>query len=84
MMSHFSDISAMSVEERRSHIAKAAGLTPEQEALLSQPGGLPIESANSMVDNVIGTYALPIGVFQGLVVNGKEYIVPMVCEEPWV
>lgn len=60
------------------------GLYPGAAGPLRQPGGLPLEAADSMIDNVIGTYALPIGVVRGMVVNGKEYLVPMVCEEPWV
>ena len=77
------DFSSLSVEERQTWAAQAAGLTPEQRELLRQ-GGLPLETADSMIDHVIGTYALPIGLVRGLVVNGKEYLVPMVCEEPWV
>jgi hydroxymethylglutaryl-CoA reductase len=37
-----------------------------------------------MVDNVIATYALPMAVAPGFVINGKSYVVPMVCEEPFV
>ena len=83
-MDRFEDFSSMSAEERQEWTAQAAGLSPEQRELLRQGGGLPLEVADSMIDNVIGTYALPIGVVRGMVVNGKEYLVPMVCEEPWV
>lgn len=83
-MDRFEDFSSMSAEERQEWTAQAAGLSPEQRELLRQGGGLPLEAADSMIDNVIGTYALPIGVVRGMVVNGKEYLVPMVCEEPWV
>ena len=78
------DFSSMSVGERRDWVSQSAGFTPEQQNLLRQEGGLSLETADSMIDNVIGTYALPIGVIRGMVVNGKEYLVPMVCEEPWV
>ena len=83
-MDRFEDFSSMSTEERQEWTAQAAGLSPEQRELLRQGGGLPLEVADSMIDNVIGTYALPIGVVRGMVVNGKEYLVPMVCEAPWV
>ena len=83
-MDRFEDSSSMTTEERQEWTAQAAGLSPEQRELLRQGGGLPLEAADSMIDNVIGTYALPIGVVRGMVVNGKEYLVPMVCEEPWV
>lgn len=78
------DISSMSVEERLNHIAAITSLSADQVELLKRQDALSIDTANSMIDNVIGTYALPIGVARGLVVNGKEYVVPMVCEEPWV
>ena len=68
-MDRFEDFSSMSAEERQEWTAQAAGLSPEQRELLRQGGGLPLEVADSMIDNVIGTYALPIGVVRGMVVN---------------
>ena len=37
-----------------------------------------------MVENAVGTYALPIGIAQHFIVNGREVLVPMVIEEPSV
>jgi hydroxymethylglutaryl-CoA reductase len=37
-----------------------------------------------MVENVVGTYALPLGVATNFVVNGVDVLVPMVIEEPSV
>jgi hydroxymethylglutaryl-CoA reductase len=37
-----------------------------------------------MVENAIGTYALPLGIAQNFVVNGRAVLVPMVIEEPSV
>lgn len=42
---------------------------------------LPIELADQFIENVVGTYALPIGVAVGVVVDGTELAVPMVVEE---
>jgi hydroxymethylglutaryl-CoA reductase len=40
--------------------------------------------ANNMVENVIGTYSLPFGIATNFRVNGKDYLIPMVTEEPSV
>jgi len=50
--------------------------------LLSRDGLLSIEQADKMVENVIGVFSLPIGLGLNFLINDKEYIVPMVTEEP--
>ena len=45
-------------------------------------GGLPIALANGMIENVIGTFELPIGIATNFTVNGKDYLVPMAVEMP--
>ena len=74
--------------ERRHIVADWAALTPEQAAsvveLLAAPGGLTLEQADKMVENVVGTYALPLGIATNFVVNGRDVLVPMVIEEPSV
>ncbi len=47
-------------------------------------GGLDAETADKFVENVLGTYALPYGVALNVRVNGRDYVVPMVVEEPSV
>jgi hydroxymethylglutaryl-CoA reductase len=73
---------------RRVIVADWADLTPEQaaglETLLATSGGLPLEQADKMVENVVGTYALPLGIATNFVVNGRDVLVPMVIEEPSV
>ena len=46
--------------------------------------GLDLASADLMVENVIGTFALPQAVAVNLLLNGKDVLVPMVVEEPSV
>ena len=41
--------------ERLKHIAQAASLSAEEVALLTNPGALKLETANGMIENVIGT-----------------------------
>ncbi|WP_341888084.1 hydroxymethylglutaryl-CoA reductase, degradative [Variovorax sp. YR752] len=75
---------ALTPAQRLAHIAQAASLTDDEVALLAQPGALGVERANGMVENVIGTFELPLGVAGNFTVNGRDYLVPMAVEEPSV
>jgi hydroxymethylglutaryl-CoA reductase len=58
------------------------GLSGADAAALSGEGGLAIDAADHMIENVIGTFSLPIGVARYFRVNGRDIPVPMVVEEP--
>jgi len=75
---------ALTPAQRLAHIAQAASLTDDEVALLAQPGALSLDRANGMVENVIGTFELPLGVAGNFTVNGRDYLVPMAVEEPSV
>jgi len=47
----------LTLEERRTKLAEASGRTPE-DLLPFTTGGLSAESADHMIENVIGMYAL--------------------------
>ncbi|ASN03637.1 hydroxymethylglutaryl-CoA reductase, degradative [Virgibacillus necropolis] len=74
----------MTVEERRKILAEQAGFTKEETAHLSQANPLSLDTADNMIENVIGTYQLPLGLGLNFLINGKEYVVPMAIEEPSV
>jgi hydroxymethylglutaryl-CoA reductase len=65
-------------------VADWAGLAPEQQAALDGSGGLTPEQADHMIENVVGTHSLPLGVAVNFLVNGREVLVPMAIEEPSV
>jgi hydroxymethylglutaryl-CoA reductase len=73
----------LSIDERHEELARRAGLHDEELELLLQ-GCLQLEAANHMIENVVGTYALPMGLGLNFQVNGKDYLVPMCVEEPSV
>jgi len=50
----------------------------------SAEGGLSAETANQMIENAVGVYALPLGIAQHFIINGKPVLVPMAIEEPSV
>jgi hydroxymethylglutaryl-CoA reductase len=77
-----------SLAERARIIAEWAAtdspLSPDEQAALDGTGGLTPQQADHMIENVIGTHALPLGIAANFVVNGREVLVPMVIEEPSV
>lgn len=73
---------SLSPEKRLAHICNATGLDESQQAQLARPGALSLETANGMIENVIGTFELPMAVAGYFQINGKDVIVPMVVEEP--
>ncbi len=74
----------LSLDDRRTQVAEAAGLALPDISACWTPGGLDPETADHMIENVIGTYALPLGIGLNFVVNGREVLVPMTIEEPSV
>lgn len=72
------------VDERIKILAEKTGLTNEEIKTLKSRGGLSMESANRMTENVVGTIAYPFSVAVNFKVNGKDYLVPMAGEEPSV
>jgi len=68
-----------SVDERIETLREVADL--EEEDIQRLKEGLPVELANIMVENVIGTFQLPLGIATNFRVNGRDYLVPMATEE---
>jgi len=72
------------VEERIEIIAEMVGLTEVEAAILRNRGGLSLEEADHMTENVVGTIAYPFSVAVNFRVNGRDVLVPMAGEEPSV
>ncbi|HEY3356297.1 MAG TPA: hydroxymethylglutaryl-CoA reductase, degradative [Polyangia bacterium] len=68
--------------ERRAVVARLAALAPGEVAALD--GGIDAATADHVIENVVGTYALPLGIALNFQVNGRDYLVPMCVEEPSV
>jgi hydroxymethylglutaryl-CoA reductase len=74
----------LSVADRRRVLAAVAAVDEaEIEGAVGQ-GGLEIATADRMIENAIGTLALPFGIALNVQVNGVDYLVPMAIEEPSV
>ncbi len=74
----------LSIEERLRKVAEFAELTEEEVELLKKVGNLDLEIADRMIENVIGTMAYPFAVAVNFLINGRDYMIPMVLEEPSV
>lgn len=73
----------LSLEERVARVAEWAGLDEtDQQVLLGR--GLTAAEASQMIENGIGTHALPLGIAANFLINGRDYLVPMAVEEPSV
>ncbi len=74
----------LTLDERRKKIANSSTLHDLSLLDSALTTGLSLETALHMVENVIGLYALPLGIGLNFQVNGKDVLVPMVIEEPSV
>ncbi|MBS7640972.1 MAG: hydroxymethylglutaryl-CoA reductase, degradative [Candidatus Bathyarchaeia archaeon] len=74
----------MSIEERLKLVKEFAGLTDEEVNMLRAPSSLSLDLADRMIENVIGIFPMPMGVAVNFLINGRDYMVPMVIEEPSV
>ena len=68
-------------EQRRQILADRYRLSRSEQELLEQHTS---DLGNDLVENYITDYPLPEGIVTNLVVNGKDYTVPLVIEEPSV
>ncbi len=71
----------LSVQERRKLVTEAAQLSDEHTNALAAHGELDETSADRMIENVIGTMSLPVGVATNFVIDGKHYLIPFCLEE---
>jgi hydroxymethylglutaryl-CoA reductase len=71
----------LSLAERRRALLEAAGVPPEAFAAID-PGALPLDVADGMIENVIGEYALPFAVAVNFRVDDIDVVIPMAVEEP--
>lgn len=82
--SRMSGFHKLPLAERLEKIASMFDLTPEEIEVLKGAENLSVQTANTMIENAVGTFHLPMGLGLNTVVNGREYLVPMAVEEPSV
>jgi len=70
-------------KERLSQVELRTGISPADLEAFTQDS-LKIDVADLMIENVIGTFGLPVGIGVNFVINDREIMIPMVVEEPSV
>ncbi|WP_314383525.1 hydroxymethylglutaryl-CoA reductase, degradative [Pseudomonas brenneri] len=75
---------SLSPRQRLDHLQQLLGLSAADADLLRGAGALPLEIADGMIENVIGTFELPYAVASNFQVNGRDVLIPLVVEEPSV
>lgn len=71
-------------EQRLGVLAEAVGLSDAERRLLECADALDLDTADTMIENAVGVFGLPLGVAANFLINGRDYLVPMVTEEPSV
>jgi len=73
-----------SAQDRWKIVQEFGGLSDEEVRTLGGTGALKFDQVDRMIENVIGTMPVPLGVAMNFRVNGRDYLVPMAIEEPSV
>ena len=76
--------SKKSYQERLELLKAQALLSPERQESLKQDEQMSVTVADQLSENVVGTFSLPYSLVPEVLVNGQEYTVPYVTEEPSV
>jgi hydroxymethylglutaryl-CoA reductase len=74
----------LSPKERHSLVKEFSDLSEEETTLLQNTGSLSMDTANHMIENVIGVIQIPIGIGVNFLINNRDYLIPMATEEPSV
>lgn len=52
--------------------------------MLRAPSSLSLDLADRMIENVVGIFPMPFAIAVNFLINGRDYLIPMVIEEPSV
>ena len=80
--SRLSGFYQLPVDERVATVAAWANLSPDEVTILAE--GMGVARGDKLIENVIGRYDLPLGIATNFTINGRDYLVPLVVEEPSV
>ncbi len=82
--SNISGFYKLSIEQRQQIICSLFNLNDEECKILQNLGYFSNNQIDTLIENVIGSYQLPMGVACNFKINSKDYLIPMVIEEPSV
>jgi len=81
--SRISGLYSLSAPDRLKMVAESADLSGDEVEAI-ETGGLTLHQADKMVENVVGLFAIPLGIATNFVIDGREVLIPMATEEPSV
>jgi hydroxymethylglutaryl-CoA reductase len=68
-------------EERQNRLAEWCDLDPQELQILKGVNALPIETAEHLIENVVGVFPIPMGVATYFNIDGRDVFIPMAVEE---
>src|SRR3990167_5188597 len=71
----------LAIPARIDAVAQFAGLGDDDKAHLLNTGNLPAELADHLIENVIGTMNIPVGIATNMKIDGRDRLIPMATEE---
>ena len=74
----------LSPKDRLALLKQYADLSETECKLLQDTGSLPLDLADHMIENVVGAMSMPLGIGVNFQINKRDYLIPMVTEEPSV
>ena len=79
--SRISGFYALDANERRKVIANCTGITTDEMAAWSNPDSMDADTADRMIENVVGRYSLPVGIGMNFIIDGVPRLIPFCVEE---
>jgi len=70
------------IAKRRKHLTDSGLLSQPCDEWLNAGGGLDVNIADRMSENVVSSTGLPLGLALNFRINQRDYLVPMAVEEP--
>lgn len=83
-MARLPGFTKLSPTERIEALLKEGLLTWDEAQILKEQEGLPLSIADQLTENVLSTFDLPFSLAPYFLINGQDYVLPMVTEEPSV
>ena len=83
-MARFPGFAKLSPTERIEALLREGLLSWDEAQILKEQKGLPISIADQLTENVLSTFDLPFSLAPYFLINGRDYLLPMVTEEPSV
>jgi hydroxymethylglutaryl-CoA reductase len=71
----------LAVDQRVKALAEFANLSLEEQTHLLNTGNLPSDIADHLIENVVGTMNIPLGIATNMRIDGIDWLVPMASEE---